>query len=308
MQEVAERLGVTGMFHADDAIGVYYERLFHSVGAYLRDDAEFAEVRREIAAEISGALAEPLVLTQVARADANQATVVLFTEPESTVEYRGLKLAPTIREERCARYEIPVDVSGGDQEVRLVVSKDSQTKVVERKIVWAQACRFGSRPDERDGTGPDVVEVRQLTDFETPAAASPWTASFGRTSLSDEWASSGTYSLRVDLDANRQFAGVQVSTAALGSVVDWGDYSALVFDVYNPEDHLVEVHLKLFDPEKADDTHKLYVNAGCEATIRIPVASITVDPRRVQFMAFWVWAQSSPLTLYFDHFRLERYQ
>lgn len=103
MQEVAKRLGVTDVFHADDALLVCYERLFHAIGAYSHDGVELAQVRREIAAEISGAFVEPLVLTQVARADANEATIVVFTQLEATVEYRGVKLVPTVKQEKWAR-------------------------------------------------------------------------------------------------------------------------------------------------------------------------------------------------------------
>jgi hypothetical protein len=113
------------------------------------------------------------------------------------------------------------------------------------------------------------------------------------------------------------FAGNHYPKLEMARLGDWSDYDSLVFEVYVPEARSTKISLRVHDHEhdrSSDDRFNtvLTLPPG-QSTISVSVEDIArgpawrkLDVSRLKGIILFVARPSTPVTLYFDEFRLTR--
>jgi VanZ family protein len=165
----------------------------------------------------------------------------------------------------------------------------------------------------------EIAAYRQfplLAGFETPFEATRFTRGTGTFSISEEYAYTGSKSLRVRFDT-QTYSGIAMEYMPR----DWQGYSHLKFAVYNPQEKEVTLYTRIHDahhgksgPMIHEDrfNRALFIPSEAWTTITIPLKSIKTAPRtremdmgQIAHIGFFVAQEPEPLTLYIDDIRLK---
>lgn len=287
--ETAARLGLDDTFSYRDAIRPYYDRLYEGIKTFDENPAELFAVRQEIAEAITAAREEVPVLVTVQVPDEGERDVHVYAPSGSQVTLNGNPLTLAEQAAGYDRFVQSLMLAPGVHEVEIEVSKDGMTEILTRKLVVYETVT------------PYMVE---LNTAESQEAIQRFTSSTVSLSLSDEYASEGSHSMKAVFPGEVNFPNFRLFHEGQGfRSADWSGFDALEFDLYNPGG-TAQFYVKFFSEDgKNDDSFIQIARSGQEKTVRIPLRHVNVDLTRIRGIEIWMWRSILPQTLYFDNFR-----
>ena len=165
----------------------------------------------------------------------------------------------------------------------------------------------------------DLIAYRQfplLAGFETPFEATRFIRGTGRFSVTDDYAYSGSRSLRATF-GTQPYSGIALEHMPR----NWRGYAQLIFAVYNPQPIPITLHLRIHDTPHAKSGRMIYADRFNRTfslspeewnTIVIPLSQVKNAPQtrrmnmgKIASMGFFVAHEPSPVTLYIDDIRLK---
>lgn len=152
---------------------------------------------------------------------------------------------------------------------------------------------------------------RSLGDFEVEDDVGRWQSSTARLSRSQEYAATGSHSLKVVLPADVSYPGISASEQLLG---DWRGYDLLTFRVYNPSERTIGLNVRI-DDDQSTGAYQTQYNSAVRITpgwnrFRFVLGQLRAISRRPINLAsinrFLLFAgkQAEETTLYFDEIKL----
>lgn len=291
LKEEAARLGAGDDFNAHDALQPYYDRLYTNMRDYPDDPNNLMQVRRDIAGMIAGGFQSPLSLVTVKSPATTDREISVYAEKGAQVRLNGEMLTPTVHAATYDKYVATLSFAPGLHPVTVDVTKGGAVSTHVLQLAVREPYPY----------------FAPLNDAETAQDAARWTPSGVALSLSAEYASAGTYSLKAEYKAGVKFPNIRLFNAGLGfRSADWSKYGELQFDVYNPDPNRTAIFYVKFHQTngRTDDTHFVSVRAGSSKTIRVPLRELNLDLTQIKGVELWMFQQDQPFTLYFDNFRL----
>lgn len=164
----------------------------------------------------------------------------------------------------------------------------------------------------------EITAYRQfplLAGFETPFEDTRFIRGTGRFSISDEYAHTGSKSLKVKF-GTQTYSGIAMEHMPR----DWQGYSHLQFAVYNPQGKTVTLHTRIHDAHHGKSGPMIYADRFNRTftlapetwtTITISLQSVKKAPRnremdmgQITNIGFFVAREPEPVMLYIDDIRL----
>lgn len=137
-------------------------------------------------------------------------------------------------------------------------------------------------------------------------SANLWVGEGANVSLSGAHVRHGKKAMRVLFLASAEESVVYPDTAVRPR--DWSSFDAFVLEVYNASPYLAELDVDLYDASGGASYHLVYANPESWTTVRLPVASMTLDASRVEEIEIYVDAPGrGDKEMYFDRMHLVRY-
>ncbi|MFC4596741.1 glycoside hydrolase domain-containing protein [Cohnella hongkongensis] len=148
-----------------------------------------------------------------------------------------------------------------------------------------------------------------LNNAETEDDLARWQKTEVSLSLSSDYVTQGRQAMKVDYtpsaDPQNHWPGISLFYEGTGfRSADWSKYSALGFDVYNPQDEEARIYVKTFDQDwKHNDQNPVTIGPKEWKHVRIPISTLAdIDVTRMIGFEIWKFGEAHPYTLYFDHF------
>mgnify|MGYP001387875499 FL=1 len=289
LRETAERLGIAENFPWRDAMRPFYDRLYEEIKAYEENPVTLHQVRAALAEEIVSMPQEMPVMVTVQKPQDSSRKVSVYAEPGAAVQLNGLPLPLEEEQPTYVVFSTVLELAPGVHEIEITVSKGGETRTIVRELTVYET------------KAPYTVE---LNSAETAEDVSRFITTTVDLSLSDEYASQGSHSVKAVYRANVNFPNIRLWHAGTGfRDADWSRFEALEFDVYNPGE-TAQFYVKFSQTNgNSDDSFMQIVRAGSTETIRIPLRHVNLDLTRMRGIELWMWRQNEPVTLYFDNFR-----
>jgi len=152
---------------------------------------------------------------------------------------------------------------------------------------------------------------RSLGDFEVERDVGWWRSSTSQLSRSEEYATTGSHSLKVVLPANASFPGIAAGDQLLG---DWRGYDLLTFRIYNPSRRTIGLNVRI-DDDHSTGAYETQYNSAVRITpgwnrFRFVLGQLRAISRRpinlaaVKRFLLFTGKQAQETTLYFDDIKL----
>ncbi len=158
----------------------------------------------------------------------------------------------------------------------------------------------------------DVIAWRQfplLSGFETRLEGSRWSGSAKR-KITHEVHFAGNSSLQIMLTTQR-YSGLGLKDFPQ----DWNDYSAVSLQVFNPDEHPLQLHFRIHD-QQHNNTYRDRFNTSFEINpgwnyLRVPLAKVAKSPKdrlldltHISGMGLFVGKLDDRRTIYLDDVKL----
>jgi len=288
LRGIAEQLGIAGTIEYRDAIRPFYDRLYDDIKAYEENGEIVNEVRKDVAEEIVSQQNVPVLVTVTTPQDGSR-EITVYTMPGADVTLNGAAVSLAEQGTSFSKYTAVLALEPGSHDVVIAVSKNGVTETVHRTLAVYE---------------DDAPHTVVLNDAETADDVRRFTTSTVDLSVSNEFATEGSSSMKAVYRANVNFPNIRLWHAGTGfRSADWSQFEAIEFDVYNPGE-TAQFYVKFSQTNgSADDSFMQYVRAGAVETIRIPLRQVNLNLTQMRGIELWMWRQSSPVTLYFDNFR-----
>lgn len=289
LREAAGKLGIAEEFPYRDALRPFYDQLYDDIKAFEEDAAKVHRVRADLAREIVEMPGAMPVLVTVTKPQDGSREVSVYAEKGADVTLNGTPMAAKEEGDRYVRFAEVLELAPGSHPVDIVAVKDGASRTIERTLTVYETY------------APHIVELNAA---ETEADLARFIQNQVDLQLSSDFATEGAYSMKAVYRPEVNFPNIRLWHEGTGfRSADWSLFETLEFDVYNPGE-TVQFYVKFSDTSgRADDSFMQYVRAGETKTIRIPLRQVGLDLAHMRGIELWMWRQTKPVTLYFDHFR-----
>ncbi|GIP41207.1 hypothetical protein J31TS4_44870 [Paenibacillus sp. J31TS4] len=289
LRSKAEALGIAETFPYRDAVRPFYDRLYKAVRSFEENPDNVLQVRKEIAEELTaGKNAGPSLVTVGKPADGVREMTV-FAPKGAQASLNGQPMTLAGGEAGYDRFSMTLELGHGVHNADIVVTHAGGTQTINRVLAVQET------------SAPYSIE---LNNVETAQAVKRFTTSTVDLSLTEEHVTQGEHAMKAVFRANVNFPNLRLFEAGKGfRSADWSSFRNLEFDVYNPGKD-VTFYVKFHQTNgKTDDTFLQTIRGGTSKTIRIPLEQVSLDRTQIKGIEIWMWKQTVPQTLYFDHFR-----
>ena len=154
-----------------------------------------------------------------------------------------------------------------------------------------------------------------IFNFERPEQITRWMPSYISKkpfhAWNEQYASNGFGSMALELDAHQRYPGVRLDSPK-GKYFNWSRAVELRFDILNPQDHPVEMGLRIDSGDVNDvetrSTQEFSLRPGANS-LRFPLKNFgghpqAITPGRITRLILFTQKPEKTLRLYLDEFRL----
>jgi len=290
MRQAAVELGVEN-FDPANQLQIYYERLFSSINEFTRDPDTLLQVRREIGDLIEAYGRNPVSLITAEASDQTSREISIFTKPNAEVKVNGTVVTPSETSTVHDKFSAIIPVVKGSNEFIIDITSEGNSKSI---VINLEVVRFEA----------------ELNFAETTDDVSRFLTQDVQLSLAEEPRTQGNNAMKAEYGTASAFPSISLKNAGNGfRSADWSKFNAVEFAVYNPgsNNKIVNFNVKFTSQSAADDNHQYQLRPDMWRTVRIPLAQLEqygIDLKNMIGFEIWMFQQSSPVTLIFDHFRL----
>lgn len=288
LRQIASKWGIEDNFSYRDALRPFYDKLYDDIKAFNENEPEkIFEVRKEIANEIVTLTNDSPLITVTKPMDGVR-KIQVYVDKDIQVFINGKALELVESHKDYNVFSLEKELTTGTHQFIITVIKNGEKKEIKREITVYET---------------NAPYYSELNDVETTTDIERFISTNVNITLSNEFASSGQYSMKVTYLANVNFPNVRLFNEGNGfQSADWTAFETLRFDVYNPEE-TAQFYVKFHGTDgQSDDSFLILVRAGAKKTIEIPLRQVNIDLTKVRGIEIWMWRQNKPVTLYFDNF------
>ncbi|HOV22541.1 MAG TPA: carbohydrate binding domain-containing protein [bacterium] len=169
-------------------------------------------------------------------------------------------------------------------------------------IVWWDSISLYDITGEKE---PEYAE-KVIDSFENEESMKFWISSGALITRSDEYASDGKFSLKMDFKGSDTdtWPGVKRTLFFDKGEVDWTKYEYLAFDVYNPKTNPEYISLRIDDAEKKASFVSYVCVPGTWTNIKVKISTLTgINTSMIESVLFYMRMPRRDATLYLDNVR-----